>query len=425
MADAQEKTVEEILTEFFSAEWIERQARELGVVKRIRKIHPAAFFWTLVLGFGTGVHRSIGGLRHAFCQAVGISVSRSSFYDRFTPQLVMLMQAAVVYACDVLMTTPLEMGPMVAVFRDVVIADGTVLRLYDLLKDTYLACQEGHAAAKLHMVMSVFGQTATQIKLTGQRPNEGKLLSIGPWVAGRLLLIDLGFFGYRLFDRIDRNKGFFISRLKDTANPLILQVHQAWRGQAKPIVGQRIQDILSGLQRTIIDVQVQVTVTRRTYRGRSRKVKRTFRLVGIRHPKTHEYHLYLTNISPHLLSARQVAALYSARWIVEVLFDQLKTQYRLDELPSGQPHIVQTLIYASILTWMADQKVTQALQDQALTASRRQAAVMAAFSAKLLEAVIKHAGLYQGKLSLTELFRLELRDPNQNRSLLLQRAGLT
>jgi IS4 transposase len=417
--------VEEVLTELFSTEWIEQHARALGVMQRMRKIHPAALFWTLVLGFGTGVHRSIGSLRRAFCQAVGMHVARSSFYERFTPQLVGLLQAAVVVASEALVGAHLPQGDLLAVFRDVVIADGTVLTLWDLLKDTFPACAQGKAAAKLHIVLSVYGHTATQIKLTSQRPNEGKLLSIGPWVCGRLLLIDLGFFGYRLFDRIDRNKGFFISRLKDTANPLIVDVYQTPRGDAIPLVGRRIQDVLNALHRQMLDVQVQVNVKRRKYKGRCHTIQRTFRLVGIRHPSRGAYHLYITNIPFHLLSARQIKAVYSARWLVELLFDQLKTQYRIEELPSQQLYVVQALIYASLLTWMADQTMTQALGEQVQVASRRQAAVLAAFGPKLLEAVIKHLALYQGMCSLTHLIQRELRDPNRKRNLLLQRAGLT
>jgi len=83
------------------------------------------------------------------------------------------------------------------------------------------------------------------------------------------------------------------------------------------------------------------------------------------------------------------------------------------------------LIYASLLTWMADQHMTQALGEQMEVASRRQAAVLAAFGPKLLEAVIRYLGLYQGTCSLTQLIQQELRDPNRNRQLLLQRAGFT
>ena len=44
---------------------------------------------------------------------------------------------------------------------------------------------------------------------------------LGPWVRGKLLLMDLGYFAYELFARIADNGGFFLSRLKGNANPLI------------------------------------------------------------------------------------------------------------------------------------------------------------------------------------------------------------
>ena len=74
-------------------------------------------------------------------------------------QRVGLLQAAVVVASDALVGTHLPQGDRLSVFRDVVIADGTVLRLWDLLKDTYPACAQGKAAAKLHIVLSVYGDT--------------------------------------------------------------------------------------------------------------------------------------------------------------------------------------------------------------------------------------------------------------------------
>ncbi len=36
--------VEEVLTALFSTQWIEQHARALGVVRRMRKIHPSALF---------------------------------------------------------------------------------------------------------------------------------------------------------------------------------------------------------------------------------------------------------------------------------------------------------------------------------------------------------------------------------------------
>ena len=50
------------------------------------------------------------------------------------------------------------------------------------------------AAAKLHLVMSVRGTGAHKVKVTGERAKDHRTLQMGPWVEGRLLLFDLGYF---------------------------------------------------------------------------------------------------------------------------------------------------------------------------------------------------------------------------------------
>ncbi len=56
-----------------------------------------------------------------------------------------------------------------------------------------------------------------------ENTNEIKTLRIGPWIKDRILLIDLGFYKYQMFTRIKENGGYFVSRLKSNANPLIIE----------------------------------------------------------------------------------------------------------------------------------------------------------------------------------------------------------
>lgn len=62
---------------------------------------------------------------------------------------------------------------------------------------------------------------------------------------------------------------------------------------------------------------VELTVTRREYQGKRRRVKKQFRMVGVRDEQTGTYHLYLTNIPADRLPAEDVARVYAARWEVE------------------------------------------------------------------------------------------------------------
>ena len=84
------------------------------------------------------------------------------------------------------------------------------------------------------------------------------------------MLLDLGYFKYLFFDRIDRYGGYFVSRLKGNANPLIVAVNRKWRGNSIDVVGKRLRDVLPLLKREVLDVEVEVKFKRRKYRGEAK-----------------------------------------------------------------------------------------------------------------------------------------------------------
>jgi IS4 transposase len=98
-----------------------------------------------------------------------------------------------------------------------------------LLEKAFPACRTNHtkAALKAHVVLGVRGNGDHSVKVTSERVHDGPVFTVGPWVRDKLLLFDLGYFRYQLFDCIARNKGFFLSRLKVNANPLITATHGA------------------------------------------------------------------------------------------------------------------------------------------------------------------------------------------------------
>jgi hypothetical protein len=49
------------------------------------------------------------------------------------------------------------------------------------------------------------------VKIPSGREADGPLLRAGKWVRGKLLLFDLGYYRFQLFQCIDREGGFFIS----------------------------------------------------------------------------------------------------------------------------------------------------------------------------------------------------------------------
>ena len=432
MARTPKHRVEATLCHLFPSIWLAEQARTTGMVQRQRKVHPVSLFWTLVLSFGIGKEHSIASLRRAYEEATGKLLSASSFYDRFSQQLVTFLQQACACALDQLTVKTTVVHGGLSAFRDVLITDATVLRLHDLLKNKYPACRTNHtqAAAKLHLVYSVFGKSDQQIQLTSERRHESNVLKIGAWVAGRLLLFDLGYFSYALLDRIHQRGGFFISRLKEGCTLRIVAVHQ---GDGKKLLGCTLDEVRFSLKRKILDVDVEVTYKKRKYNGKRKKVTPSFRLVGIKNSLTGAYHLYLTNIELTRLSAQAIVQIYSARWLIEILFKQLKSFYQLESVPSKNEHLVHALIYSALITMLVSRRIEQLLQqllhnkkeneralEETVFPLLRLAAVLTALSAPLLAAVLQQAGIKRRALSLTQLLLKEAQDPNRKRDTLPQ-----
>jgi IS4 transposase len=356
MAQRKTTTIRQRLTTLIQRKRVEEYARDTGAVKRERKVKIFDFVWALILGFAENSERSIAGLRRAYKKATGVEIVPSAFYDRFTPQLVELLKLIVSDVIASVMPGVDDPDGVFAAFKEVLAVDATVIRLNDLLEKTYAACRTNHtkAAAKLHAIINVQGRQFEWIKLTGERVNDASVLKIGDWIAGKLLIFDLGYYKFWLFDRIAKHKGFFLSRLKENGNPLITGVYV---GSGASLIGHKLQDVLGHLRRPVIDFEVQVRFRHRKYKGKRKGDKARFRLVGIRNPLTKEYHLYMTNIPVETVRAKQIAALYSARWMVELLFRELRSSYRIDDLPSSKKHVVEALIYASILTLVVSRDI--------------------------------------------------------------------
>ncbi len=57
--------------------------------------------------------------------------------------------------------------------------------------------------------------------MTDEKTHDSTLFNTGSWLEDRLVLFDRAYFKYRRFALIDENDGYFISRLKESADPVV------------------------------------------------------------------------------------------------------------------------------------------------------------------------------------------------------------
>jgi putative transposase len=215
------------------------------------------------MGFSEAKKRNITAMHVVYQKVAGHKLVRSAVYTRLTPKLARLLKELALAGIDKLSEVSRKESQHLKGFKDLLALDATVLRLHDWLRKTYSASRTNHtkAADKLHMVMSVLTFSPKKVRLTSERVHDTTPWKrVGKWVKGCLLLFDLGYYSFSLFDRIDTNGGFFLSRAKSNANPEIVQDNMVARGRAKELVGRKLQDVLPDLKRKYFDVMVKVTL---------------------------------------------------------------------------------------------------------------------------------------------------------------------
>jgi IS4 transposase len=277
------------------------------------------------------------------------------------------------------------------------------------------------AGVKVAVLTSAVASSPKSVALFSENTNELKTLKIGPWIKDRILLIDLGFYKYQVFTRIKEYGGYFVSRLKSNANPLIIESYRTHRGRSIDVRGKLLQDVLKNLKRQVLDVEVEVAFNRRAYRGKETKDSERFRLVAVYNEDEDKYHLYITNLSTDLLQAEEVARLYGARWEVEILFKELKSKYALDVVPTSNPQVIEAFIWIAILTLLISRRIYTIIrrlnpgEKVVRFTQMRWATVFSEKANYILTDVLKYLGLDASFITSLEISLSEALDPHVNR----------
>jgi len=179
----------------------------------------------------------------------------------------------------------------------------------------------GKLTAVLDVRRQLFRSVTIQEKAT-QNERVAALDAITPFPAGSLVVMDLGYFSFPLFDAIAAQGKFFVSRLraKTSVTPITVLAEEGATRDALVYLGAYRADQAATPMRVI---EFMVGSTR---------------------------HTYVTNqLDPTLLSVREVADLYAERWGIEIAFNLVKTDLKLSLLWSSKRAIIAHQIWGVLL----------------------------------------------------------------------------
>jgi len=419
-------TLENSLREMFPKEWLRQTAKETGLIKRERKIDPVVIFWVLTLGFGVRLQRTLASLKRGYEKKANTTISDSSWYDRFTPELVEFLHQCVIYGIEELAKEPgRKLSNKLENFQDVLIQDSTIVRLHSSLSEKFPAARARNAAAgvKIGVLVSAVANGPKTVALYSEKTAEIKTLKIGPWIKDRILLVDLGFYKNQMFARVVDNGGYFVSRIKKNMDPIVVSVEEGLsKTKSKKFAGKPVSECIEQLSGKNLDAVVKIKFKRRAYKGKQKQDEMNVRLVAIYNEKDKKYHVYITNIQKDVLNAKDIATLYGARWDIELLFKELKSKYSLDALGTKNEQVIEALIWTAMLTLIVSRRIYSIVRnsiDQPENMPRytqlRWSTIFAENALDLLTVILHICGIEMTFENIMGVYASQALDPHVNR----------
>ncbi|GAA0249748.1 hypothetical protein GCM10009000_077510 [Halobacterium noricense] len=111
-----------------------------------------------MFGFAAGENRTLAPFRRAYNATADKPLSPGDFYQWLTPLFVAYLHDLVQRELDEV-AVPHTVSDEFDRFRDVTVADATILRIHRFLREEYQGLCEEQTEAKLHLLHNVTDQT--------------------------------------------------------------------------------------------------------------------------------------------------------------------------------------------------------------------------------------------------------------------------
>jgi putative transposase len=323
--------------------------RLTGFIQRLRAIRASAFVWATVLSRFEPQRPGFSQARHWYKRLTGRSFCPRPFQMRFkSPTSVEMFAKTFDQAVSGWRAPRRISHPLARHFSDIVAWDSTVMQVADELRRRFRGTRNAVASLKVCLGISLFGLLPLCANVVAGSQNDMRLFPpLELFKRATLFVFDKGFVGYRRLRELTNAGHFYVCRLRQNGNPLILAVHHAPSWLRKKVKAQpgklRLRDLLAVDKRVgqSFDLEVQLE-------AKHAGPTVTARLVIVPGPDRCQ-RAYLTNLASAVWSPRLVTEVYRLRWQIELVFKELKQHLSLGILPSKDPHAVQIFAWASLI----------------------------------------------------------------------------
>jgi hypothetical protein len=337
------QAVERQLQQAFTPAVVDELRERTGYNPRQRTGTALRLMLTVVEAFLVGQTLTFASLRAIFVRRFGFirscpiqkrfkQASAAAYFRAALEQVV----GSVVAAAGLTLSGPLS------AFDDVRVYDGTGQRVPPRGRAALPGCTAGKAGTKWLMGYSVKTGLLEHGLCGAETASETPLwrMLVPKFTRGVLYLLDLGFFERQLFADAQAAGAHVLMRLKSNAKVRV--VGHVLDAGAQKMPGWSLKYYLQSVSRrrgTIFDLDV--------IWGKGTQAI-ALRLVGVAHTST-SIRWYLTTVPRQLLSSTQVIQGYRLRWLIELLFREIKQSTDLGRSFTADKNAVEALTYGAML----------------------------------------------------------------------------
>ena len=225
----------------------------------------------------------------------------------------------------------------------ILLIDSSSITLWDGAKKSYPGSRS-YAGIKWHACFNLLSGKMEWFSTSASSAHDRKHFPDIDLLKGKLIVFDLGYWDYGLFDAINRAQGFFLSRVKTNA---VITINQVVKGIGRQLVGAKLcSDHLKKRRRRIVEFIGKI--------GGSESSK-CYRVIGFWNTADKKYHWYVTNLQ---VPAIAIYSLYRIRWQIELIFKGCKRSLNVDEkVTSNNDNIIESLVLSTLIASFAIQSV--------------------------------------------------------------------
>jgi hypothetical protein len=291
---------------------------------------------------------SIESIRRFMIYTFGVRISKAAFWERLSRNR--LNNILKDLLADLIKKTPSlaivgeEILDKLRV-SSILMVDSSSITLWDGAKKSFPGSRS-FAGIKWHACFNLLSGKMEWFSTSASSAHDRKHFPDIQSLKGKLILFDLGYWDYGLFDAINSAQGFFLSRVKTNA---VITINQVVKGIGKQLVGAKLcSDQLKKRRRRIVEFIGEIG---------SAEASKCYRVIGFWNAADKKYHWYVTNLH---VPAVAIYSLYRIRWQIELIFKGCKRSLNVDgKVTSNNDNIIESLVLSTLIASFAIQSVFQ------------------------------------------------------------------